>query len=79
MNDKEFKKFVLEMLNIYKWSGDGKLRRALGYKNFVRAFHKRCEEDENRYHVVFSDAVYWRIPEELCSLEYYSIKSLSLI
>jgi len=71
----EFKAMVVEMLDIYRWQGDEILRKAMEEERFLSAFKKRCESDEDYYNVNFFDAVYYRIPRELCKLEYNNIKT----
>lgn len=69
MRQDEFRTFVAQLLDYYMWSGDKVLRRALGNPMFVQAFLKRCEQDEEKYNIVFSDAVYYRIPKEIQQLK----------
>lgn len=65
----KFKTFVLELLDCYRWSDDEVLRKKLGSTKFLQAFLQRCQQDEEEFHFVFSDAVYFRIPREIYQLK----------
>lgn len=69
MRQDEFRTFVTQLLDYYMWSGDKVLRKALSKPRFAQAFLRRCEQDEEKYNIVFSDAVYYRIPVEIQQLK----------
>lgn len=74
MRTEEFKAMVIRMLDYYQWRDDQVLRKAMEKPKFLAAFLHRCEREEDRYCICFSDAVYYRIPREIIKLRGNNIK-----